>query len=186
VEPDSFRACLSNPDSSRTPHPALINAMLLIASSHYSQLIHVTEYSNDFLSQALEDIAAGVAHTDRLLDVIQASCLLATYFYVHNRVQEGYYHSTSAASLALTLEGLPVQEQLTASYVQAKATTMCQVFVVDRGWAVATDLPSILPDHKLEIAPTLASRINSANSCISVRRIESSILFNQQSNLFSL
>ena len=37
------------------------------------------------------------------MHVLQASCLLAVYFFWHGRTLEGYYHSSIAARLAVGL-----------------------------------------------------------------------------------
>ena len=86
---------------------------------------------------------------DRLLDVIHASCLLSTYFYTHNRVQEGYYHSTAAARLMITLQShLPDYSTSGGSYNPSdRISTLVHVFAVDRSWSVVTGLPPALRDE---------------------------------------
>lgn len=157
LDPVSFRASLSSESASLAPHPALVNAILLIASSHFPSSPHLGELSSQFLTRTLEAIALGVEQADRLLNVVQASCLLASYFYSQNRTQEGYYHSTSAARLVSTigLDKLPASAGSDA--LQDKVTTLCQVFCIDKGWAVSTGLPSVMPDEELWLALILAS-----------------------------
>ena len=94
-------------------------------------------------------IQLGISQADRLLDVIRASCLLSTYFYTQNRVQEGYYHSTAAARLMTTLESyLPGYSASLGPYdANNRISTLVHVFSVDRSWSVVTGLPAALRDE---------------------------------------
>lgn len=84
-----------------------------------------------------------------MLDVIHASCLLSTYFYTQNRVQEGYYHSTAAARLMATLGSyVPGYSTSWGAYnAHKRISTLVHVFSVDRSWSVVTGLPPALRDE---------------------------------------
>ncbi|THH31857.1 hypothetical protein EUX98_g2331 [Antrodiella citrinella] len=171
---ERFQASISyaSPDK---PHPALMDAIYLM-SCHLSQSPPLTELEPHFLKRALCGISDALQHNDRVINVLQASCLLALYFFGRGRILEGYYHSSIAARLAVSL-GLHqirsdswFQLQFTAGEYQYSApppssnsavqlhppkdaieseervAAFWQVFVVDRAWSVATGLPAALPD----------------------------------------
>lgn len=128
-----------------------------------------------FLQSALSGISSALQHNDRLVQVVQASCLIAVYFFSRARVLEGYYHSSTAARLAVSLGlhqtkpenwaqrqvdvGSPIASafatfkpslQLAAprddiEYAE-RVAAFWQVFLVDRAWSVASGLPAALPD----------------------------------------
>lgn len=56
-----------------------------------------------FLQQALSGISSSLQDSDRLIQIVQASCLIAIYFFSRGRTLEGYYHSSTAARLAVSL-----------------------------------------------------------------------------------
>jgi hypothetical protein len=115
------------------PHPALMNAIYLLACHFAPQqtlaqlLSHIvpgsgsaastpsttsppsakgkeaSPYESHFLSRALRGISASLEHADRLVDAVRASALLAVYFFAKARLLEGYYHASSAARLAVAL-----------------------------------------------------------------------------------
>ncbi|KAH7880030.1 uncharacterized protein C8R40DRAFT_1166235 [Lentinula edodes] len=84
------------------PHPALMNALYLLAC-HFSRSPYFSELESTFLTRALREITVALDNQDRLVDVVQASSLLAIYFYANSRILEGYCHSFSAARLAVGL-----------------------------------------------------------------------------------
>ncbi len=189
-----FRASLALPPAQR-PHPALLDAMYLIACYH-SQVPELAILESHFLQRSLSGIFSSLQHSDRLIQVVQASSLLAVYFFSRGRVIEGYYHSSTAARLAVSLglhqiksEGwyhlrLDVMAQpvsflsfksslrLTApndatEYAE-RVAAFWQVFVVDRAWSVACGLPAALPDDdspRAQIETTLPSAIGDSPVC---------------------
>ncbi|KAJ4475615.1 hypothetical protein J3R30DRAFT_3706182 [Lentinula aciculospora] len=84
------------------PHPALMNALYLLAC-HFSRSPYFSELEPTFLTRALREITVALDNQDRLVDVVQASSLLAIYLYANSRILEGYCHSFSAARLAVGL-----------------------------------------------------------------------------------
>jgi len=96
---------LSNPPSSNSafpprPHPCLINAIYLFAS-HFSRSATVAPYDALFLARARAGMQAAIATQDRLLNVIQAGCLVSLYLYFKSRVLEGYQMGGAIARLAI-------------------------------------------------------------------------------------
>ncbi|KAJ3740490.1 hypothetical protein DFH05DRAFT_1529088 [Lentinula detonsa] len=83
-------------------HPALMNALYLLAC-HFSRSPYFSELEPVFLTRALREITVALDNQDRLVDVVQASSLLAIYLYANSRILEGYCHSFSAARLAVGL-----------------------------------------------------------------------------------
>lgn len=128
-----------------------------------------------FLQNALSGISTALQHNDRLVQIVQASCLIAVYFFSRGRVLEGYYHSSTAARLAVSLglhqirpeDWYQLQSDISAAAQPAfisfkpslqlpvprdateyaeRVATFWQVFLVDRAWSVASGLPAALPD----------------------------------------
>ena len=149
IDPITFYTSLFDPDYSKRPHPSLIDAILLIATCHPSVLPITKAKAESLLGRALAGIQLGISQADRLLDVIHASCLLSTYFYTQNRIQEGYYHSTAAARLITTLQSyLPGYSASWGPYnANNRISTLVHVFAVDRSWSVITGLPPALRDE---------------------------------------
>ncbi|TCD63276.1 hypothetical protein EIP91_005766 [Steccherinum ochraceum] len=156
------------------PHPALMDSIYLMAC-HLSQSPPLTELEPHFLKRALCGISDALQHNDRVINVLQASCLLALYFFGRGRILEGYYHSSIAARLAVSLglhqirsdswfqlqfqlQGFPslppssnsssvqLQPPKDAIESEERVAAFWQVFMVDRAWSVATGLPAALPD----------------------------------------
>ncbi|KAJ7063614.1 hypothetical protein C8F01DRAFT_1133708 [Mycena amicta] len=149
------------------PHPALMNAVFLLAC-HFARSPYCTEIEPVFFSRTLHEITVALDNSDRLVDVVQASCLLAVYLYFNCRALEGYCHSFSAARLAVGLgmhqikrllplddmggsateeiTPIPIPPPRDRAEVADRISAFWQVFVVDRCWSVASGLPVALPD----------------------------------------
>ena len=172
VHVERFRASLSLP-SAQQPHPALLDAMYLMAC-YFSQMPAVQE--GHYLQRALTGISSSLQDSDRLIQIAQASCLIAIYFFSRGRTLEGYYHSSTAARLAVSLglhqikseEWYRLQFDAASSVAQPaflafksslqlpapkdsveyteRVAAFWQVLQVDRAWSVASGLPAALPD----------------------------------------
>ncbi|KAJ7090422.1 hypothetical protein B0H15DRAFT_838560 [Mycena belliarum] len=147
------------------PHPALMNAIYLLGC-HFARSPYCSEIESIFFTRALHEITVALDNSDRLVDIVQASCLLAVYLYINCRSLEGYCHSFSAARLAVglglhQLRSMPDDPQLAYSEettpipippprdraeVGDRIAAFWQVFMVDRCWSVASGLPIALPD----------------------------------------
>ncbi|KAI0081436.1 hypothetical protein K474DRAFT_1682025 [Panus rudis PR-1116 ss-1] len=84
------------------PHPALLDAIYLMGC-YFSRSSSFTVLEPHFLKRALRGISDAMQDNDRVINVLQASCLLALYFFAKGRILEGYYHSSIAARLAVSL-----------------------------------------------------------------------------------
>ncbi|KAF8638907.1 hypothetical protein AX17_001958 [Amanita inopinata Kibby_2008] len=154
---DRFRHRLSVGDGSRDhPHPALLNAIYLLAC-HFARSSLCSKLEPLFLSRTLHEVTTALERTDRLVDIVQASCLLAVYSYLHCRVVEGYRHSLSAARLATALGlhqidatglGSPARPCGDASEEERQWQNIhafWQVYMVDRYWSTVYSLQPALP-----------------------------------------
>ncbi|KAJ6500684.1 hypothetical protein C8R45DRAFT_1071233 [Mycena sanguinolenta] len=150
------------------PHPALMNAIYLLAC-HFARSPYCSEIEPIFFTRALHEITVALDNADRLVDIVQASCLLSVYLYVNCRSLEGYTHSFSAARLAVGLglhqirplpplgtdpsqlysdeiTPIPIPPARDRAEMADRIAAFWQVFMVDRCWSVASGLPVALPD----------------------------------------
>jgi hypothetical protein len=58
----------------------------------------------DLLSKALDSISESLSDSELLMDVLQATVLVATYYYSSGRLLEGKYHADAAAALVVALD----------------------------------------------------------------------------------
>ncbi|KAL0575798.1 hypothetical protein V5O48_006176 [Marasmius crinis-equi] len=149
--------------ASEQRHPALMNAIYLWAC-FMSRPKPLCQHEETFLAQALDAHRDGLRMGDKVLDVIQASCLLSMYFLVNGRFLEGSYHASAAASLAVQC-GLQAGVSSEGSYSPSSSReklsleppksgykegerilAFWQVYNLDRCWSVALRKPSVLLD----------------------------------------
>ncbi|KAJ3491225.1 hypothetical protein NLI96_g869 [Meripilus lineatus] len=145
-------------------HPFLMNTIYLWAC-YLSRPGSLSEHESLYLSRALS--AAGDAMTirSRVVDFIQASCLLSMYFLSNGRMLEGSYHASAAASMALQwglhqLSDVPQVSQMDrdpeyrldpakdAIEQGERILAFWQVFNLDRCWSVVLQRPPTIPDSK--------------------------------------
>lgn len=144
-----------------------MNAIYLLAC-HFSRSPDYSGLEPAFFNKSLEGIAVALDTADRLVDIVQASCLLAVYLYANCRVLEGYCHAFSAARLAVGLglhqlrsrdpamlyqpeifkesTAIPITPPRDRLELKIRISAFWQVFMVDRCWSVANGLPLALPD----------------------------------------
>ncbi|KAF8352231.1 hypothetical protein F5887DRAFT_1068571 [Amanita rubescens] len=139
------------------PHPALLNAVFLLAC-HFSRSSFCSKLEPLFLARTLHQIAIALDRTDRLVDIVQATCLLAIYFYLNCQISDGYRQAFSAVRLAtalglhqidITRVGIsthlwvdPKEEQQQGQKIHA----FWQTYMVDRYWSTVYNLQSALPE----------------------------------------
>lgn len=144
-------------------HPCLTNAVFLWAC-YISRPGPLSAHESHYLNRSLEGLSEALQHNDRVLDVIQASCLLSVYFLSNGRVLEGSYHAAAAASLTLQcgLHGAIMNHSvfestgvMTPSKLEPakdaiqqgeRVLTFWQVFVLDRCWSAVLQKPVTIPD----------------------------------------
>ncbi|KAG6853647.1 hypothetical protein C0991_002615 [Blastosporella zonata] len=146
------------------PHPALINAMYLLAC-HFANTQYYSDMELAFFVQVQHEINRALDLSDRVCDIVQASALLAIYLYIKGRVMEGYRHSFSAVKLAvgLGLHQIQAPNALTGMYptpaplipatpprnleeLDDRIYAFWQIFMIDRCWSAANGFPLALPD----------------------------------------
>ncbi|KAK0505291.1 hypothetical protein EDD18DRAFT_1399387 [Armillaria luteobubalina] len=118
-------------------HPALMNAIYLWAC-FVSRPEPLCEHEEHFLNQAIQAHQQGLRLADKVLDIIQASCLLSVYFLANGRLLEGSYHTSAAAALA-------IQQKIDLRRGE-RVLAFWQVYNLDRCWSVVLRKPPVLPD----------------------------------------
>jgi hypothetical protein len=133
-----------------------MNAIYLSAC-YFSQSPWFAELKTYFHEETLNAIAAGLEHSDRLIDVASALCLVAVYQFANCRISEGYRHSFTAARLVTNLglhqiSGIACSSQNSmippardGKELRYRISVFWQVYNVDRSWSVANGLPTALP-----------------------------------------
>ncbi|KAI0338286.1 hypothetical protein BDW22DRAFT_1409640 [Trametopsis cervina] len=149
-------------------HPVLMNAIFLWAC-YLSRPNPLSQHEDLYLTRALASISDAAKHSSKVIDLIQASCLLSLYFLSNACLPEGSYHAGAAASLALQwgLHQIGSPEVTPPSAMMSdwdrpftldppkdsieqgeRILTFWQVYDLDRCWSVALQRPAMLPDSK--------------------------------------
>ncbi|KIY46791.1 hypothetical protein FISHEDRAFT_46643 [Fistulina hepatica ATCC 64428] len=135
-------------DLSASPrHAVLLNAIFLWAC-FVSRPGPLSTQENQYLARALAALPDAVAcSADALLDVLQASCLLATYFYATGRSAEASYHAGAAAALvaqhAIHADPAHWPERVLTG---ERILTFWQVYHIDRVWSALLNMRPVVPD----------------------------------------
>ncbi|EKM54793.1 uncharacterized protein PHACADRAFT_258894 [Phanerochaete carnosa HHB-10118-sp] len=161
-----LRESLNRPPSERR-HPVLMNAIYLWAC-YMSRPGNLSDHESLYLSRALAALSDAIANPSKVIDLIQAQCILSMYFLSNGRLLEGSYHASAAASLVIqwglhqigTADVTPsgvLAEWDTSFRLDPPADaieqgerilTFWQVYNLDRCWSVVLQRPSIIPDSK--------------------------------------
>ncbi|KAG7439610.1 uncharacterized protein BT62DRAFT_1081491 [Guyanagaster necrorhizus] len=162
VHMGSLRDSLNLPMSEQR-HPALMNAIYLWAC-FVSRPEPLCEHEDHFLTQAVQAHQQGLRLADKVLDIIQASCLLSLYFLANGRLLEGSYHASAAAALAIQMglhvdvspehhqwmndstESFDLKPQKIDLRRGERVLAFWQVYNLDRCWSVVLRKPPVLPD----------------------------------------
>lgn len=145
-------------------HPVLMNSIYLWAC-YLSRPGSLSEHESLYLGRALNAVADAMSSPSKVIDVIQASCLLSLYFLSNGRLLEGSYHASAAASIALqwglhqlgdvpraaTMDRDPAfrLEPAKDSIEEGeRILAFWQVFNLDRCWSVVLHRPPTIPDSK--------------------------------------
>ncbi|PPQ82389.1 hypothetical protein CVT25_008350 [Psilocybe cyanescens] len=128
------------------PNPALMSAIYLMGA-FFSQNIALQK---QLLEQTQQEVARSLHNQDQLIDVIQASYLLAQYLYFNGRRMEGTRHLTTAKRIAFDL-GLHQVSLTTFPFDldypfdssshdwQEKAAILWGLFMVEKFWTLNCD-----------------------------------------------
>jgi hypothetical protein len=155
--------------SAQQRHPALLNAIFLW-SCYISRPAPLSQHESHYLARALAALSDALQYSDRVLDIIHASCLLAVYFLSNGRVLEGSYHASAAAALAVQcglhrrishqpndnlepLDPLRLSPPKDAIEEGERISAFWQVYNLDRCWSVVLRKPpTIVDDHGASMA----------------------------------
>ncbi|KDQ55715.1 hypothetical protein JAAARDRAFT_691687 [Jaapia argillacea MUCL 33604] len=164
VDVERLRESLTLPLQDQ-PHPALMNAIFMWGC-FFSRPGPISQNESLYLSRALDGISDALHHPTKVIDIIQASCLLSLYFLSNGRLLEGTYHGSAAASLAVQwgLHRLSLDEAnivgwepivlfkldqpKDATQEGERILTFWQTFDLDRCWSVALQRPISIQDEK--------------------------------------
>lgn len=144
-----------------------MNAIYLWAC-YMSRPGSLAEHESLYLSRALATLSDAISNPSRVIDLIQAQCILSVYFLSNGRLLEGSYHASSAASIAIqwglhqigsadvTPGGMladwdsSFRPDPPADTIEQgeRILTFWQVYNLDRCWSVALQRPAIIPDSK--------------------------------------
>ena len=162
-----LRESLTRPPAERR-HPVLMNAIYLWAC-YMSRPGPLGEHEPLYLSRALSALQDALPDPSKVVDLIQAQCILSVYFLSNGRTLEGSYHASSAASLAVQwglhqagaadvtpgnilgeweLSSFRLEPPIDAIEQGERILTFWQVYDLDRCWSVVLGRPSIIPDSK--------------------------------------
>lgn len=162
-----LRESLHRPPSEQR-HPVLMNAIYLWAC-YLSRPGPLAAHEQLYLSRALAAMNDAIPNPSKVIDLIQASCLLSLYFLSSGRLIEGSYYASSAAALAIQwgLHQIGSSEIMPSGAVTSewdssfrlepakdaieqgeRILTFWQVYDLDRCWSVALQRPAMLPDSK--------------------------------------
>ncbi|KAG6866776.1 hypothetical protein C0991_011435 [Blastosporella zonata] len=154
---DSLTTC-----STEQRHPALMNSMYLWAC-FISRPEPLCQHEDHYLGLALDALRDGLRDGEKIVDIIQGSCLLSMYFLANGRILEGSYHATAAAALAVQCglhvnthqndvwptdpqEPFDTKPSRTGSKEGERILAFWQVYNLDRCWSVILRKPTIIPD----------------------------------------
>ncbi|KAF8811995.1 hypothetical protein BYT27DRAFT_7335959 [Phlegmacium glaucopus] len=139
------------------PNPSLMSAIYLLGS-FFSHVPLPEDLQIQLLEQALRNVTRSLHNQEHLVDVVQASCLIAQYFFFNNRVMEGNRHLLAAKRMAYDL-GLHAMSEPDVSTLSGyaydsalqdmteKSAVFWQVFMTDRFWSVTNHCDVSLPDR---------------------------------------
>ena len=130
---------------------------IYLLGSFFSHIPLPHELQTQLLDQALRNVTRSLHNQEHLIDVVQASCLIAQYFFFNNRIMEGHRHLLAAKRMSFDLGLYTISEPDVSlsgyaydSLLQdttEKSAVFWQVFMVDRFWSAANHCDVTLPDR---------------------------------------
>ncbi|EIN11556.1 hypothetical protein PUNSTDRAFT_62137 [Punctularia strigosozonata HHB-11173 SS5] len=159
ISKDRLRESLTLPPAEQR-HPALMHAIYLW-SCFFSRPGPLSEHEQLYLRRTIALLPDALADAARAIDAIQASCLLALYFFTTGRLLEGRYYSSAGAALAIQVglhQPLRVDSPAWDPFCPAplerpkdnvdegeRVLAFWQVYNLDRCWSVALGTASTIP-----------------------------------------
>nr|GAT44451.1 predicted protein [Mycena chlorophos] len=151
-----------NRSLSEQRHPVLMNAIYLWAC-FISRPEPLSQHEEHYLAMALDSLREALRDGDKTLDIVQAECLLSTYYLSNGRVLEGSYHASAAAALAVQCglqdqlqteprsngwfsEPIDMKPLKTDLRHGERVLAFWQVYNLDRCWSVVLRKSTIIPD----------------------------------------
>jgi hypothetical protein len=130
---------------------------ICLLGSFFSHIPLPHELQTQLLERALRNLTQSLHNQEHLMDVVQASCLIAQYFFFNHRLMEGNRHLLAAKRMALDLGLYSVSDpdiSTLSDYAYdsvlqdttEKSAVFWQVFMVDRFWSVTNHCDVALPD----------------------------------------
>jgi len=146
-------------------HPALMNAILLWAC-FVSRPGPLYQHETLYLARTLDALGEALQHPDKIVDIVQASCLLSMYFLSNGRMLEGSYHATAAASLAVQfglhggisqknnwcyeqMDSFKAESAKDATDEDERVLAFWQAYNLDCCWSVVLRKPPIIRDARI-------------------------------------
>lgn len=142
-------------------HPVLMNSIYLW-SCYMSRPEPLCQHDDHYLARALEALADALRIGEKIIDVIQASCLLSVYFLSNGRFLEGSYHASAAAAMVVQcgmhggiareaslmepMDGFNLRAPKDTIEEGERISAFWQVFNLDRCWSVILRKPPVIPD----------------------------------------
>ena len=138
----------------RPLNPSLMSAICLLGS-FFSNTPLPNELQNQLLERALRNLTQSLHNQEHLMDVVQASCLIAQYFFFNNRLMEGNRHLLAAKRMAFDLGLYSLSDPDISDYAydsvlqdsSEKSAVFWQVFMVDKFWSATNHCDGSLPDR---------------------------------------
>ncbi|KAI0692448.1 hypothetical protein BC835DRAFT_1307150 [Cytidiella melzeri] len=151
-----------------TRPPSVICNVVYLWGITLSRNAQYTQHESKFLSRALQSVHVSLSacstqqyqHEETVLDVLQASILLANYFFHHNRLLEGKFHASAAVSLAHMCHLHKIFSPAFSAASEYLSPTLdvieeCErihawwaVFVLDKSWVAALSAPSMINEEQ--------------------------------------
>jgi hypothetical protein len=107
-----------------------------------------------FLAQALDAQRDGLRTGDKVLDVIRATCLLATYFLSNGRILEGSYHASAASALAVQC-GLHRDVSRDSGYLSSASAAAGSAASNASGMVASAGSPTSLHAYSGDLKPSV-------------------------------
>ncbi|KAI0364440.1 hypothetical protein BV20DRAFT_1107388 [Pilatotrama ljubarskyi] len=150
-------------------HPVLMNAIFLWAC-YLSRPGSLSQYEQLYLARTTAALGDAMQYTSKVVDLIQACCMLSLYYLSNGRLLEGSYYSAAASTMAIQCRLHQIGSESQSMNVDTwdasfelpppkdnvergeRIATFWQVYNLDRCWSVVLRRPATLPDSDHPLA----------------------------------